>query len=303
MARLLPKALVEQLRRFHFLIGIGVEAAADILLQLLPNNIALGMPEHAALRFLLEMEQVHLAADFAVVALFGFLNHMQIGFEVFFIAPACAVNALQHFIIAVAAPISTGQLGQLKRLAQLAGGRQMRATAQIFPRALTIDRHFLVDRNSGDDFRFIVFADLFEMRHRFVAVPHFAYNLLIAVDNFFHAFFNRFQIVKTERHLAREIVIKAVFDNRPNGHLRTRKKLLHRLGQHVCAIMAHQLHAILIGSGNNGHIGISVDAPRQINHLAIDLPSERFFGQRFGNRIGKSQPVNRGVKFAGRPVG
>ena len=80
MARLLPKAFIEQLRRLHLFIGIGVEAAADILLQLLPDNIALGMPKHAALRFLLEMEQIHFAADFAVVALFGFLDHMQIGF-------------------------------------------------------------------------------------------------------------------------------------------------------------------------------------------------------------------------------
>ena len=111
MARLLPKSFVEQLRRLHFFIGVLVEPTTDILFQRLPNRIALGVPKYAALRFLLKMEQIHLAAQLAVVALFGFLDHMQIGLQVFFIAPARAVNALQHFIIAVAAPIGTGQLG------------------------------------------------------------------------------------------------------------------------------------------------------------------------------------------------
>ena len=179
----------------------------------------------------------------------------------------------------------------------------MRPAAQIFPRALAVNRHFLVGRNRGDDFRLIVFANLFEMRHRFVAVPHFAHNRLIAIDDFFHAFFNRLKVVEAERHLACEVVVKAVFDNRPDGDLRAGEQLLHRFGQHMRAIMAHQFDAILIGSGNNSHLGIGLDRAGKVNHLAIDLPSERFFGQRFGNRIGKSQPVNRGVKFAGRPVG
>ena len=207
------------MRRLYFFIIIGVEAAANILLHLLPNREALGVPKHTALRFFLKMEQIHLAADFAVVALFGFLDHMQIGFQVFFIAPARAVNALQHFILAVAAPIGTGQLGQLKSFAELAGRRQMRATAQVFPRALPINRHILVGRNRGDNFGFIVLANAFEMRHGFVAGPYFAGNGLIAVDDFLHAFFNRFQIIEAERGLAGKVVIKTVFNHRADGHL------------------------------------------------------------------------------------
>ena len=33
-----------------------------------------GVPEHGARRFFLEMEQIHLAAELAVVALLGFLE-------------------------------------------------------------------------------------------------------------------------------------------------------------------------------------------------------------------------------------
>jgi hypothetical protein len=38
---------------------------------------ALGVPEHDARPLLLEMEQVHLAAELAVVALLGLLEHVR----------------------------------------------------------------------------------------------------------------------------------------------------------------------------------------------------------------------------------
>ena len=56
VAGLLPKALIQKLRRLHFFIIMLAQAAADILLKLLPDNIALGVPEHAALRLFLQME-------------------------------------------------------------------------------------------------------------------------------------------------------------------------------------------------------------------------------------------------------
>ena len=220
MARLLPEATVEQLRGLHLIITIGLKAAADILLQCLPDNVALFVPEHRTLRLFLQMKEIHLAADFSVVALFGFLDHGQIGFELFVIGPASAVNALQHLVIAVAAPIGTGKFGQLERLAQLAGRGQMRPTAQIFPVALAVDGNWLIARNIGNDFGFVNFANLAEMGNRFGPIPHFTDNRLIALDNVAHALFDGFQIVQTERGFTGKIVKEAVFNHRPDGHLR-----------------------------------------------------------------------------------
>jgi hypothetical protein len=47
-----------------------------------------GMPEHDARPLLLEMEQVHLAAELAVVALLGFFQHVQIVVELAWSAQA-----------------------------------------------------------------------------------------------------------------------------------------------------------------------------------------------------------------------
>ena len=57
------------------------------------------MPEDNARAFFLEMEQVHLPAQPAVVALFGFGQNMQILVELFLGAPGRAVDARQHRVV------------------------------------------------------------------------------------------------------------------------------------------------------------------------------------------------------------
>ena len=129
MPRLLPEAAGDNLRCADFLIARIVEAAAHILLQSLPDDNALAVPENRPLRLLLKMEQVHFAPQPAVVALFGLFNLREMRAQFLVARPARPVNPLQHFVVAVAAPICTGQLGQLERLAQPPCRRQMRAAA------------------------------------------------------------------------------------------------------------------------------------------------------------------------------
>ena len=74
------------------------------------------MPENHAWRFFLGMEQVELFGDLSVVSLLGFGNAIEVSLELLFIRPRSAVNPLQLLIVGIAAPISTGDLRQLKRL-------------------------------------------------------------------------------------------------------------------------------------------------------------------------------------------
>ena len=73
VARGLPQRLVEELRRVD-LVVVALQPAAHVGDDLLEDGPALGVPEHGAGAFLLEMEQVHLAAELAVVALLGLLD-------------------------------------------------------------------------------------------------------------------------------------------------------------------------------------------------------------------------------------
>ena len=69
-----------------------------------------GVPEHGAGAFLLEMEQVHLAAELAVVALLGLFDLLEIGVELLLLGEGGAVDAGQHRVVAVAAPIGARDL-------------------------------------------------------------------------------------------------------------------------------------------------------------------------------------------------
>src|SRR3546814_16142311 len=74
VARLLPLARVHHLRGLDLLIARAVDRAAHIGFELAIDAVALGVPEDAAVRLFLQMEQVHFAADLAMVALRGLLQ-------------------------------------------------------------------------------------------------------------------------------------------------------------------------------------------------------------------------------------
>ena len=80
------------------------------------------------------MEQVHLRAQPAMVALGRFLEPGQVGIELLLVQPAGAVDAAEHRVILVAAPVSAGDAGQLEccRI-ELAGGGEVRAAAHVQP--------------------------------------------------------------------------------------------------------------------------------------------------------------------------
>jgi hypothetical protein len=66
------------------------------------------MPEHRTWRLLLEMEQIHDSAEDPVVALCGFLEPVHVLLELLRVGPGGAVNALQHLVPGVAAPVGAG---------------------------------------------------------------------------------------------------------------------------------------------------------------------------------------------------
>ena len=103
------------------------------------------------------MEQVQLAADAAVVALLGLFEAVQVVIELLLVGPGGAVDALEHLVARVAAPVGTGHLHQLEGL-ELAGGGHVRTAAQVDPVALAVQADGLVGRNAGDDLGLVVLA-------------------------------------------------------------------------------------------------------------------------------------------------
>src|SRR3546814_9335748 len=116
----LPEGAVNELWRLHLDVAGRLQAAVKVGLDGAVERPALGMPEHRARRLLLQMEEVHLAAEAPVVALFSLLQHGEVGLELLLVLPAGAVDALELRVARVAAPVGAGDLHQLERMPELA---------------------------------------------------------------------------------------------------------------------------------------------------------------------------------------
>ena len=90
--------------------------AAHVLFDLLPDDPAFGVPENHARRFVLQVEQVQLATEAAVVAFFRLFEHRQVSVLFFLFSPGRAVNALQLLVAVVTAPVGAGHFHQFEDL-------------------------------------------------------------------------------------------------------------------------------------------------------------------------------------------
>src|SRR3546814_5466215 len=90
VARLFPLARVHHLGGLDLLVTRAVDGAAHIGFQFAPDAIALGVPEHAAMRFGLQMEQVHVLPQPAMVAFCRLLQPDEMVGELLPVQPAGA---------------------------------------------------------------------------------------------------------------------------------------------------------------------------------------------------------------------
>ncbi len=285
MAGGFPQRLVENLRRVDFRVVAG-QAAAHVSDQRLEDGPALGVPEHYPRAFLLEVKQIELAAQLAVVALLGLLDLLQIRIEVFLLGERRAVDARQHRVVAVAAPISAGHLHQLERVADLAGRRHVRPAAEIEPVALKIDFYRLVAGNGVDQLDLEILALVAEHLFCFLAVPHLLGEGFVARDDLAHPLFDRGKILRRERLVAEEVVIEAVLDHRANRDLRARPQRLHRFGQHVRRVMSDQFQRARIVAADEFDFRVMFDSVGEISDLAIKRHRHGALGERGRDALG-----------------
>ena len=162
----------------HFLVARLVQPFANVAFQLAIQDPTVGMPEHHARRFLLEMEQVHRTSKLAVIALLRFFQPVEVGPKLLGIRPSGAVDALQHLVAGVAPPVGARQLGQLE-CPQVTGVRDMRATAHVDVFLVVVQRDFLAFRNLVDDLHLVGLATSLKYFTGPIAGHHFAQHIVI----------------------------------------------------------------------------------------------------------------------------
>ena len=285
-----PERGVHELRRVHLDIAGLALAAADVGFEHLEQRPAFRMPEHRAGRLLLEMEQIHLAAELAMVALLGLLDLLEIGVELLLLGEGGAVDAGQHLAVGIAAPIGARDLHQLEGVADLAGRGHVRAAAEIEPVALLVDLDLLVFRDGVDQLDLEHLALVAKHLLGLLAAPHFLGEGFVARDDLAHLLLDRVEVLRRERLVAEEVVIEAVLDHRADGDLGAGPQALHRFRQHVRGVVADQLQRARVVAGEELDLGVALDRIGEVGHRAVERHRDRALGERGRDALGDIEP-------------
>ena len=302
MASLFPQALVEDLRALDLVVaGIPVNLA-HVLLDDLPDLPTLRMPEDEAGCFFLEMEQVQLPGQLAVIALLRLLDAQDVGGELLPVGPGRAIDALQLLVLRIATPVRAGNAGQLEGLEE-ARVRHVRTTAHVEIILMVVEAHRLFVGHVLDQAQLVILATRLERGNHLVARRHLLDDVVFGVDQLGHACFDRRQILRRERALEPDVVEKTFLDDRADDHLRAREQLLDRMANQMRAGVADDLDAFLVLRRDDLQAGVVVDAVTGIDELAIDLAGDGRLGQARADRSGHVLHADRIFELTDAAVG
>ena len=278
VARLPPELRVHELRGAHLLVPGGGLPLAHVPNERLEHGPAPRMPEHRARRLLLQVKQVEVLADAAVIALLRFLEPLQVLLELLLVRPGGAVDPLQHLVARIATPVSPRHLGELEGL-ELARRRHVRSAAQVDPVALPVEADLFLAGNSSDDLRLVELAQALEVLHGLIARHDAPRDLLVGSRELGHLRFDGGEILRREGPLVGKVVIEPILDDRSDGHLGVGKELLDRLRQEMGRRVANDVEALGIPVGHDRERGIVGNHVGSVDQLAVDAPGERRLAQ------------------------
>src|SRR6266446_4812526 len=179
----------------------------------------------------MELEQVELAPELAVVALLRLLEPPQVLVELLLREPGGPVDPLEHRVALVTTPVGAGRREELEVL-DLPGGRHVRAAAEVDEVALAVERHARgVD--AFEDLDLVGLAPLAEERYRLGPRELPALERMVRGRDLAHDRFDLHEVVRRERLGLREVVVEPVLDRGTDRHLHAGEQARHRLGHDV----------------------------------------------------------------------
>ena len=244
VAGLLPQRAVQDDGGFDLLVARLAVQIVPIVHQRVVDDHALGEEEREAGAFLHRVKQIQLAAQLAVVALFGLFQAGEVGVQLFAGFEGRAVDALEHLVLFAAAPVRAGHAHQLKGL-HFAGARHVRAGAQVHKIALLIEGDRRVLGQIADELYLVGLALFLHKADGFLAGQLEALQLEVLLDDVLHFLFDGGEEFLGEGLVNVEIVVKAVFNRGADGQLGLGAQLFHGLGHDVAGRVAQRGKAVV----------------------------------------------------------
>ena len=218
-------------------------------LQRLDNAGALGQQDGQALTDDVHGgEQLQLAAQLVVVALFCLLQLGKVGLQVSLLLECGAVDALEHLVLFAAAPVGAGNAHEPAVFDPARGGH-VGSRTEVHKLALTVEADDRILRKIADELDLVGLALFLHEADGFLPGQLKALEREILLRDLFHLLFDLFQIVLGKGLRRVKIVVKAVFNGRADGQLDLRIQALDRLRQQVGGGVPVGPAAVLVGKG------------------------------------------------------
>ena len=173
-----------------------------------------------------------LLAQAPMISLFGFFQSVQVLIQILVIGPGRAINALQHLVVTVAAPVGASELGQ-PEMPQFAGIRHMRTATQVHEFALAVERDVITVGDGFDDLGLVLLAVLPEVLHGLPPVHEFTADRNLVLDDSPHLAGNAINVFRRKSFRVGKVVVKTIIDDGADGDLCRWKKTFNRLCQQV----------------------------------------------------------------------
>jgi hypothetical protein len=228
------KSLVANMGRYHLHIAILFLDFAQELLQAVAQGRAFGQPQRKALpNSVGEREKFHLLAEFAVVALLGFLEQDKILVEHLLLGERNAVYAHELLAFLVSAPVCACKGKDFDGLYRGGGGKVWPA-AEVGEGSLCICGDMSVLKFAYE-FALVVFATVAEHLERVGFGNVGTAYLFLFANKLHHLLLDFREVFRCDLVFSRvDVIIEAVFDCRADTELHAWIKLLKGFGEKVC---------------------------------------------------------------------
>ena len=239
--------LAHDLRRGDLDVTCLMVDLAPIAQQLVLQDHAVRQEEREARGLVAHHEEIHLAADLAVVALLGLFKHVQMLIELRLGGKRRAVYSREHLVRLIGLPIGTRDARELECFERLGVG-DMRTHAHIDVLALLEEGDASVIGQVADVLDLVLLAALLHERDGLLARQLEDGELEVLLHDLLHLVFDRGQIVFGERLIAQiDIVVEAVIRSGAIGEVGLRVEALDSLRHDVRGGMPHDMRDLLCG--------------------------------------------------------
>ena len=185
-----------------------------------------------------------------MIALFRLLHGGEIFFEFRFLFKRRAVDAGEHLVLFIPPPVRAGNARQFERL-DPPRGRQVRSAAEIDEIPLLIKRDLRALRQIRYEFLFIRLVKFLHQFERVLSGQGETFDGQIAFHDLLHFRFDLFQILLRDGGLEIDVVVKPVFDDRPDGEFAGGINGLDRLRQNVGRRVTEHIQPLFVFEGND----------------------------------------------------